>query len=53
MTDIKCQWCKGMQTPFHKINVYMYGNHRFICEKCYKELEQQQLLFDNYFKEKE
>lgn len=50
MTDkIVCQWCKGNTLPFHKVNVYMYGNHRFICENCYKELEEQQSLFDSIF----
>ena len=48
---INCQWCRGKTLPFHKLNVHMYGNYRFICEKCYKELEEQQSLFDNMFKE--
>ena len=47
MTKIKCSWCGGTETPFHLINVYVCGNKRFICEKCYKQLEEHQRLYDN------
>lgn len=46
-----CQWCGGNTLPFHKLNVHMYGNHRFICETCYKELEEQQSLYNKMFSE--
>ena len=47
---VKCQWCGGNKLPFHKLNIHMYGNHRFICENCYIMLETQQSLYDNEFK---
>jgi len=43
---LHCQWCGSSKAPFHKLNVYMYGNERFICEDCYNELEIQQKMFD-------
>lgn len=43
-----CAWCGGSTLPFHQLNVQMYGNHRFICDNCYKELEDHQKLYDNY-----
>jgi len=47
---IDCHWCNGTQLPFHKLNIDMYGDNCFLCDKCYQELEKQQRLFE---KEKE
>jgi len=40
---LKCEWCGGIETPFTKLNIENYGENKFICQKCYQEIEQSTL----------
>ena len=42
-----CEWCKGKEAPFSKLNIEHYGDNKFICKKCIKTLEYIQKLEDD------
>jgi len=43
---LKCEWCGGIEAPFTKLNIETYGENKFICQKCYRELEREQKAFE-------
>ena len=45
---LTCEWCGEKEAPFIKLR----EGEGFICNKCYKELEQEQREYDNLWIQK-
>lgn len=37
--QLKCHWCESSEAPFTKLNIETYGDNKFICRSCYKNLD--------------
>jgi len=49
--NLSCHWCGGSDTPFIKMNIENYGENKFLCNKCYRELEREQQQFEAWSNE--